>query len=128
MVAEIERQKVDILLVAMGTPRQEKWVDTFIRPEHARLVITVGALFDFVAGEIPRAPSAIRRLRVEWLYRFLQEPTRLASRYFVGGPVFIGHVLVDMIKSGTAVVLQAATASRQRSDKSTARAGQGERY
>ena len=90
---EIARHKLDILLVAMGTPRQEKWVDRFIRPEHARLVISVGALFDFVAGEVPRAPAMVRRIRLEWLYRFLQEPRRLAGRYFVGGPIFLGHVM-----------------------------------
>lgn len=89
---EIARHKVDILLVAMGTPRQEKWIDRYIRPEHARLVISVGALFDFVAGEVPRAPAMVRRMRMEWLYRFAQEPRRLAGRYFLGGPIFLGHV------------------------------------
>jgi exopolysaccharide biosynthesis WecB/TagA/CpsF family protein len=94
IAAEIERHKLDILLVAMGTPRQEKWIDKHIRPEHARLVIGVGALFDFVAGEVPRAPGFVRRIRAEWFYRFLQEPRRLAGRYFAGGPIFIGHLAV----------------------------------
>jgi exopolysaccharide biosynthesis WecB/TagA/CpsF family protein len=89
----IERAKLDILLVAMGTPRQEKWVASHVRPEHARLVLSVGALFDFVAGEVPRAPLAMRQLRMEWLYRVMQEPRRLSGRYFVGGPVFLWHVL-----------------------------------
>jgi len=93
VASEIARHKVDILLVAMGTPRQEKWVDRYIRPEHARLVVTVGALFDFVAGDVPRAPQLVRQARLEWLYRFLQEPRRLAGRYFVGGPVFLAHVV-----------------------------------
>lgn len=89
---EIACHKVDILLVAMGTPKQEKWIDRYIRPEHARLVIGVGALFDFVAGEVPRAPQVVRDLRMEWFYRFMQEPRRLAGRYFLGGPSFLGHV------------------------------------
>jgi exopolysaccharide biosynthesis WecB/TagA/CpsF family protein len=93
VIAGIEHQKFDILLVAMGTPRQEKWIDRHLRPEHARLVIGVGALFDFIAGEVPRAPLVIRNLRIEWLYRFMQEPRRLAGRYFVGGPIFAGHVV-----------------------------------
>jgi exopolysaccharide biosynthesis WecB/TagA/CpsF family protein len=92
VAAEIGRLKIDILLVAMGTPRQEKWIDKYVRPEHARLVIGVGALFDFVAGEVPRAPQIVRNLRVEWFYRFMQEPKRLAGRYFVGGPVFLAHI------------------------------------
>ncbi|MBL0370706.1 WecB/TagA/CpsF family glycosyltransferase [Rhizobium sp. KVB221] len=95
LAKEITRHKLDILLVAMGTPRQEKWIDRYIRPEHARLVIGVGALFDFVGGEVPRAPEHLRRLRVEWLFRFMQEPRRLAARYFVGGPRFVGHILAN---------------------------------
>lgn len=82
----------DILLVAMGTPIQEKWIDQHVTPGHARLVISVGALFDFVAGRVPRAPSRMRRLRLEWLFRFLQEPRRLWHRYVVGNPLFLLHV------------------------------------
>lgn len=92
IAAEIAGHKVDILLVAMGTPRQEKWIDRYIRPEHARLVIGVGALFDFAAGQVPRAPETVRRLRMEWFFRFVQEPRRLAGRYFLGGPIFLAHV------------------------------------
>lgn len=54
VVEEIERQKPDILIVGMGTPLQEKWVHDKIRADHARLVLTVGALFDFVSGAVPR--------------------------------------------------------------------------
>lgn len=97
VLAEVTRQKIDILLVAMGTPKQEKWVDKYVRPEHARLVFSVGALFDFMAGEVMRAPPLYRRLRIEWFYRFKQEPRRLAGRYFVGGPLFIWHVLTAVM-------------------------------
>jgi exopolysaccharide biosynthesis WecB/TagA/CpsF family protein len=93
IAAEIERHQLDILLIAMGTPKQEKWADAHLRPEHARLVIGVGALFDFVAGEVPRAPQLLRKMRMEWFYRVMQEPRRLSSRYFVGGPVFLSHVV-----------------------------------
>lgn len=90
---EIARHKVDILLVAMGTPKQEKWIDRHIGPEHARLVFSVGALFDFMAGEFSRAPEKARSLRVEWLHRFRLEPRRLWKRYFVGGPIFAARVV-----------------------------------
>lgn len=93
VVDEIARHKVDILLVAMGTPKQEMWIDTHIRPEHARLVFGVGALFDFMAGEFTRASEKTRSLRVEWLHRFRLEPKRLWRRYFVGGPIFAMRVL-----------------------------------
>ena len=94
---EIARHKVDILLVAMGTPRQETWIDRNIRPEHARLVISVGALFDFMAGEVSRAPEKARSLRVEWLHRVRLEPRRLWKRYFIGGPIFAARVIAFSI-------------------------------
>jgi exopolysaccharide biosynthesis WecB/TagA/CpsF family protein len=100
---QIASHKVDILLVAMGTPKQEMWIDRHIRPEHARLVFGVGALFDFMAGEVSRASPKARTLRVEWLHRFRLEPRRLWRRYFVGGPIFaariLGYVVGDKLSS-----------------------------
>lgn len=85
--------KVDILLVGMGTPLQEKWVHQHIREEHARLVLCVGALFDFVSETVPRAPQWMRRMRLEWIYRIACEPSRLWRRYILGGPVFLYRLL-----------------------------------
>ncbi len=93
VMANAESHKLDIMLVAMGTPRQEKWIDEHVRPEHARLVVGVGALFDFLAGEFPRAPLWMRRSRLEWLYRMAQEPKRLWHRYVIGIPLFFSHLL-----------------------------------
>jgi exopolysaccharide biosynthesis WecB/TagA/CpsF family protein len=92
VVAETARQKLDILIVGMGTPLQEKWAHKHIRADHARLVMTVGALFDFVSGSIPRAPQLVRSMRLEWAYRLMQEPGRLWRRYAIGIPVFLYHV------------------------------------
>lgn len=88
VVKRIEELQLDVLLVCMGTPRQEKWVAEYIKPEHARVVLTGGALFDFVSGTVPRAPHLIRKLRLEWVYRLWQEPQRLARRYIFGIPEF----------------------------------------
>jgi exopolysaccharide biosynthesis WecB/TagA/CpsF family protein len=101
---EIARHKVDILLVAMGTPKQEMWIDRFVRPEHARLVFGVGALFDFMAGEVSRASMTARTLRVEWLHRFRLEPRRLWRRYFVGGPIFAARVMGFVISEKLAAM------------------------
>ena len=94
---EIARHKVDILLVAMGTPKQEIWIDRHIRPEHARLVFGVGALLDFMGGEVCRASTKARTMRVEWLHRLRQEPRRLWRRYVGGGPVFVARVLAYVL-------------------------------
>lgn len=98
ILKRISDLKLDVLLVAMGSPKQEKWVDEYIRPQHARLVLSVGALFDFAAGAVPRAPSWIRKARLEWSYRLLQEPTRLWRRYILGNPLFLTRVLVSALK------------------------------
>lgn len=93
ILKRIEAARIDLLLVAMGTPLQEKWVDRHLSADHARVVISVGALLDFVSGRVARAPSWIRRLRSEWLFRLWLEPSRLWRRYVLGIPVFLWHVL-----------------------------------
>ncbi|AYG68058.1 MULTISPECIES: WecB/TagA/CpsF family glycosyltransferase [unclassified Rhizobium] len=93
VAAEIGRQKIDVLIVGMGTPLQEKWVAEHVGPQHARLVLTVGALFDFVSGTVPRAPSLVRAVRSEWLFRLVLEPGRLWRRYVLGVPLFLYQVI-----------------------------------
>ncbi|KQY26248.1 WecB/TagA/CpsF family glycosyltransferase [Rhizobium sp. Root482] len=93
VMARVRALKPDILLVAMGSPKQEKWIDRHVGPGHARLVISVGALFDFMAEEVPRASAAVRRLRLEWLHRLILEPRRLWRRYLLGNPLFIYNIL-----------------------------------
>ncbi|MDQ0319184.1 exopolysaccharide biosynthesis WecB/TagA/CpsF family protein [Pararhizobium capsulatum DSM 1112] len=93
VMARVREARPDILLVAMGSPRQEKWIDRHVGPGHARLIIGVGALFDFVADEVPRASETVRQLRLEWLHRLLHEPRRLWRRYIIGNPLFLCRVL-----------------------------------
>lgn len=84
---------LDVLLVALGSPRQEKWIDQHIHPGCAPLVISVGALFDFTAAAFPRAPSLVRKIRLEWAFRMFNEPRRLWRRYIIGNPVFLARAL-----------------------------------
>jgi len=56
------------------------------------MLMGVGALFDFVSGQVPRAPQWVRDLRFEWVFRLLIEPGRLWHRYIVGNPLFIYRV------------------------------------
>lgn len=81
----------DLVLAAMGNPRQELWA----RANLARLgvpILCVGALLDFTAGAVRRAPGWVQRTRTEWLYRLVQEPRRMAKRYLIGNLVFLGAV------------------------------------
>jgi len=92
VVAAVRQANLDILIVGMGTPIQEKWVAANIGPEHARLVLTVGALFDFMSGTVSRAPRLVRAFRLEWIYRLAQEPGRLWRRYVLGVPAFLFEI------------------------------------
>lgn len=82
-----------ILLVAMGVPRQEMFMAQKLTAEHCTLAFGVGALFDFMADVVPRAPGLVQKLRFEWLYRLAQEPGRLWRRYVVGNPLFLLRVV-----------------------------------
>jgi alpha-1,3-mannosyltransferase len=83
----------DLILVALGNPAQELWLARHFDATGCALGIAVGALFDFMAGEYSRAPRWIRSVRLEWVYRLALEPRRLASRYLMGNPSFLGKVL-----------------------------------
>jgi exopolysaccharide biosynthesis WecB/TagA/CpsF family protein len=89
VMTKLKAMRPDILLVAMGVPQQEFWIDDNLNGEHTTLAIGVGALFDFLAGAVPRAPSWIRHARLEWLFRLGIEPQRLWRRYVVGNPLFL---------------------------------------
>src|SRR6185436_3033604 len=89
---EIKRSGADLLLVAMGNPTQEFWIDNHFDATGCRLAMGVGALFDFLAERVPRAPSVVRQLRMEWAFRLALEPTRLWRRYLIGNPVFVARV------------------------------------
>jgi exopolysaccharide biosynthesis WecB/TagA/CpsF family protein len=93
VLSKISALKPDILIVAMGTPIQELWADQFIGPDQCTVVLTVGALFDFISLRIRRAPLMLRKLKLEWLFRLALEPRRLFRRYVLGNPVFIFRAL-----------------------------------
>lgn len=89
----IRASGADILLVAMGNPIQEQWIADFGAETGCRVIMGVGALFDFLSGDVSRAPLWVRRLRSEWIYRLALEPRRLARRYVMGNPYFLARVL-----------------------------------
>lgn len=85
---DISRTKPDLLLVAMGNPRQENFIVQNRAMLDVPVAIGVGALFDFMSGAVMRAPKIVQAAGLEWLFRLLQEPRRLFRRYIVGIPRF----------------------------------------
>lgn len=93
IVADINASKPDLLLVAMGNPRQERFVADHLAALDVPVSIGVGALFDFMAGVVPRAPRAIRAIGMEWCFRLMLEPRRLMRRYTVEVAEFLAQTL-----------------------------------
>ena len=81
-----------LLLVAMGVPRQEIWIDQYATQLPGITCMGVGGLFDFVAQRVVRAPYFIRAIGMEWLWRLAMEPNRLWRRYIIGNLVFLSLV------------------------------------
>ena len=93
VIARINAIKPDLLMVAMGVPLQEKWLDSHRNELQVGAALAVGGLLDFVSERIPRAPKWLRRLGLEWCYRLYQEPRRLFKRYIIGNPLFVLRLL-----------------------------------
>jgi N-acetylglucosaminyldiphosphoundecaprenol N-acetyl-beta-D-mannosaminyltransferase len=83
----------DVLLVGLGMPLQERWLMENWDCLEAKVVLPVGALFDYLAGEFPRAPHWMTDHGLEWLGRLFMEPHRLWRRYLLGIPRFVWYVL-----------------------------------
>lgn len=92
----IQQSGANIVLVGMGQPRQEIWTARHMECLPG-VTICVGALLDFMAGRMKRAPVGWRKLRMEWLFRLVQEPRRLAGRYVVGNFMFLARVVRQRI-------------------------------
>jgi N-acetylglucosaminyldiphosphoundecaprenol N-acetyl-beta-D-mannosaminyltransferase len=92
VIEDIQEKDPDIVLVGMGSPKQELWVDRYADRLDA-LTWTVGALFDYVSGRVPRAPHWLADNGLEWIFRLAIDPQRMWRRYLLGNPVFLRRVL-----------------------------------
>ena len=72
-----EIPKTDILFVAFGAPKQEKWIAENLEKIPVKVAMGVGGAFDYISGRVPRAPAWIRRLSLEWLFRLIIQPWRI---------------------------------------------------
>lgn len=97
IINEIAEAKPDILIVALGAPRAEKWVYDNKNRLNAKVAMGVGGCLDIVAGVYKRAPKAWQKLNLEWLYRLIQEPSRWRRQLIL--PKFAVKALVDAFKS-----------------------------
>lgn len=105
VVETVKATRPDILLVAFGNPKQEKWIRMYAHELQVPICIGVGGTFDMIVGVTKRAPAWIQKFGMEWAYRLLQEPKRLAKRYLHDFGYF-GYFFVRQwwaMRQGTAV-------------------------
>lgn len=100
-LADLQRQvreaKPDIIWVGLSTPKQERFMAEYLPLLDTKLMVGVGAAFDFHAGMVPQAPRWMQRSGLEWFYRLLKEPKRLWKRYLINNPLFIRRILCQWI-------------------------------
>jgi exopolysaccharide biosynthesis WecB/TagA/CpsF family protein len=110
----------DLLVVCLGKPLQERWMARYARGAGANVVVGFGAAIDFIAGTVPRAPKWMRDNGLEWSYRLLREPHRMARLYLVQGPAALVKLRSDAVllpaadEPGNAVATPSASATSVR--------------
>lgn len=93
LICMINAAKPDLLLVGMGMPVQERWLLENLDHLDIKVALPVGALFEYLSGNILRPPRWMRGIGLEWLGRVAIEPKRLWKRYLYGIPRFLFIVL-----------------------------------
>jgi len=97
VVRLIRDSRADMLFVAMSSPQKEYWIDSHAAELGVPFISPVGGGVDIIAGVTRRAPVFIQRSGLEWLFRVVQEPRRLARRFFVGNMKFAGLLAKEVL-------------------------------
>ena len=85
----IRRSGADVVWVGLGLPKQERWIAEANPHLDGMALVGIGAVFDWVAGNVAKAPEWMQRAGLEWLYRLIREPRRLWQRYIWNNPAFL---------------------------------------
>lgn len=97
IIEAINQANPDLLWIGMTAPKQEKWAYRHWNELHIHCHCgTIGAVFDFFAGTMERAPMWWQEHSLEWLYRLIKEPKRMWRRYIIGNTLFIRNVIREM--------------------------------
>lgn len=95
-ISDINSKNPDIIWVGLGAPRQDIWISKNISKIKRGILVGVGAGFDYLAGNIKRAPDWMQKYSLEWLYRLIQDPKRLFKRYLVTNSLFCLFILLEI--------------------------------
>jgi N-acetylglucosaminyldiphosphoundecaprenol N-acetyl-beta-D-mannosaminyltransferase len=86
----------DIIWVGLSTPKQELFMAEYLPRLETKLMIGVGAAFDYHTGQLKDSPQWIKQLGLQWLHRLVQEPKRLWKRYLINNPAFLSQVVLQL--------------------------------
>lgn len=100
IIQEINETKPQILIIGMGMPVQEEWVKNYQDQLQVNAIFVGGAVIDRFAGLVSDCPEWLSKRGLEWVYRFLKEPRRLAARYLLGNPAFALQILLAKLQQG----------------------------
>lgn len=96
IIDAINKSNPDLLWIGMTAPKQEKWIYSHWEELNIHCHAgTIGAVFDFFAGTVERAPIWWQNNGLEWLYRLLKEPRRMWKRYIIGNILFLYNVMKE---------------------------------
>lgn len=98
MINMINKVRPQVLWVSLTAPKQDYWIEEHFNKLDVNIAIGVGGAFEVTAGLIRRAPLWMQKNGLEWLFRFLQEPSRLFKRYFVEAPQFIPLLFMQKLR------------------------------
>jgi N-acetylglucosaminyldiphosphoundecaprenol N-acetyl-beta-D-mannosaminyltransferase len=89
---------IDLILVAYGAPAQERWLERSLGPLAIPVGIGVGGVLNFLSGQVPRAPTWMQRLELEWLHRLIVQPWRWKRQLEL--PKFVVLVVLEAARRG----------------------------
>jgi len=98
LIEEIRESQPNIVFVGLGAPKQEQFIEQYLRPIGVPVAIGVGGSFEMISGRVKRAPQWIRNAGLEWFYRLMLEPARLWRRYLIGNCIFAVFVASEAFK------------------------------
>ncbi|MFO7972440.1 MAG: WecB/TagA/CpsF family glycosyltransferase [Desulfobacterales bacterium] len=93
LVEKINQSGADILFVALGSPRQEEWIDRHLAKLNVKVCQGIGGTLDTIAGEVKRAPVLFQKMNLEWFYRLVVDPKRIQRQYLL--PVFMMKMILN---------------------------------
>lgn len=95
VIAAINASGASIVLVGLGVPLQDFWIERNASRLTAPVLIGVGGLFDFFSGRVARAPAWLRSIGLEWTWRLAMEPARMWRRYVIGNATFLARAALE---------------------------------